>query len=90
MTPDLGPPVSYLVLEPGTPVISSDGKKLGKVERVVADTVNDIFEGIVLDTSVLPGSARFADAEQVDEIHERGVVLKLDRAAADSLPKPPG
>ncbi|MGZ5313411.1 MAG: PRC-barrel domain-containing protein [Solirubrobacterales bacterium] len=86
---DLGAPVSYLVLEAGAPVYSSDGKRAGKVERVVADTMNDIFEGIVLDTSVLPGAGKFAEAEQVEEIHERGVVLKLDRAAVDSLPAPP-
>jgi uncharacterized protein YrrD len=84
--PDLGEPSSYLTLEPGTPVYSSDGKKVGKVDRVVADTVNDIFEGLVVDTSILLGKRRFVDAEQVDQIYERGVQLKLDRQTADALP----
>ena len=67
---------------------SSDGKEIGKIEHVLCDTDADIFDGIVLDTSVLPGGRRFADATQVAEIHERGVVLSLDAAAAERLPEP--
>ena len=85
---DLGPPISYLALEPGIPVFSSDGEALGKVEHVLADPEADIFDGIVLDTSVLPGGHRFADAPVVGEIHERGVVLALDAEAARRLPEP--
>ena len=61
---------------------SSDGKRLGKVEHVLAVPDDDIFDGIVLDTSVLPGGHRFVDAPEVGEIYERGVVLKIDAAAA--------
>ena len=85
---DLGQPSSYLALKPGPPVYSSDGEQVGKVEHVLADVEDDIFDGIVLDTSVLPGGHRFADAEQVEEVYERGVVLKIDRAAAEALPEP--
>jgi uncharacterized protein YrrD len=85
---DLGDPSSYLALEPGVPVYSRDGQSLGKVEHVLADPDADIFDGIVLDASVLPGGQRFADAPQVAEIHERGVVLTLDAAQAESLPEP--
>ena len=34
---DYGNPTSYLALEPGTDVISSDGERVGKVEHVLAD-----------------------------------------------------
>ena len=67
---------------------SSDGKKLGRVEHVLAAPNIDIFDGIVLDTSVLPGGHRFVDAPEVAEIYERGVVLKIDAAAAEALPEP--
>ena len=80
---DLGAPASYLTLAEGMPVYSSDGEELGKVEHVLADPDVDVFDGIVLDTSVLPGGQRFADATQVAEIYERGVVLTLDAAAAE-------
>jgi hypothetical protein len=85
---DLGAPSSFLVAQAGIPVYSSDGKKLGEVEHVLAVPDDDIFDGIVLDTSVLPGGHRFVDAPEVAEIYERGVVLKIDAAAAEGLPKP--
>ena len=80
---DLGAPASYLVLEPGLPVYSCDGEELGRVDAVVADEEDDIFEGIVLD------GKRWVAGEQVEEIFERGVLLKLDEAAAENLPPPP-
>ena len=85
---DLGAPSSYLILTEGAPVYSSDGQSLGKVEHVLSDADADIFDGLVIDRSVLPGGHRFADASQVDEIYERGVVLKVDAAGAESLPQP--
>jgi hypothetical protein len=85
---DLGNPSSYRALADGTPIYSSDGEKLGEVEHVLADPEIDIFDGIVIDQSVLPGGHRFADATEVDEIYERGVVLTIDAAAAEGLPEP--
>jgi uncharacterized protein YrrD len=85
---DLGAPGSYLVLEEGTRVLSSDGRELGKVQHVLADPDVDVFDGFVIDTSVLPGGHRFVDATQVEEIYERGVVLTVDATGAEALPKP--
>ncbi len=85
---DLGAPSSYLALAQGTPVHSSDGERLGEVEHVLADEETDIFDGVVLDTSVLPGGNRFVDASQIESIYERGVVLTIDAAAAQRLPEP--
>jgi uncharacterized protein YrrD len=85
---DLGKPSSYLSLDQGKDVYSCDGEQVGKVEHVLADPGSDIFDGIVLDTSILPGGHRFCDAEQVEEIFERGVLLKIDRADAERLPEP--
>lgn len=85
---DLGPPSSYLILEKGVPVYSRDGRQVGKAEHVLADPDADMFDGIVLDTSVLPGGHRFCDADQVEEIYERGVVLSITAAEAEGLPEP--
>jgi uncharacterized protein YrrD len=85
---DLGSPSSYLELGKGAECYSCDGEKVGEVEHVLAAPDQDIFDGIVLDTSVLPGGHRFVDAEQVEEIFERGVLLKVDRQEADRLPEP--
>jgi uncharacterized protein YrrD len=86
--PDLGEPSSYLILGKGAEVYSCDGEKVGEVEHVLAAEDADIFDGLVLDTSVLPGGHRFVDAEQVEEIFERGVLLKIDRQEAERLPEP--
>jgi hypothetical protein len=85
---DLGLPISYEVLEPGTPVFSSDGEEIGKVAHVLAVEDEDVFDGIVISEHLGSGGHRFADADDIGEIHERGVLLKLDRAGAERLPEP--
>lgn len=85
---DLGQPSSFLALKKGAPVYSSDGERLGAVERVLADPDADVFDGIVFDTTALPGGHRFVDAPEVDTIYDRGVVLSVDAAAAADLPIP--
>jgi uncharacterized protein YrrD len=85
---NLGSPSSYLELRKGAECYSCDGDKVGEVEHVLAAPDEDIFDGIVLDTSVLPGGHRFVDADQVEEIFERGVLLKIDRRESESLPEP--
>jgi hypothetical protein len=87
---DLGQPSSYLALKPGAKVHCSDGEHLGEVEHVLADPDRDIFEGMVVKTSLLPGRGRFVDADHVEEIFEHGVRLKIDRAAAEALPEHTG
>jgi sporulation protein YlmC with PRC-barrel domain len=85
---DLGAPISYLMLDKGARVYSSDGEKLGEVVEVRADTQKDIFDGIVIGNPLLPGGKRLVVADQVDEIFERGVLLTIDSAAAEALPEP--
>lgn len=77
-----------MALEPGVVVFSSDGEKVGEVQHVLADFELEVFDGIVIDASALPGGMRFADAVQVAEIYERGVVLPLSFADAERLPEP--
>lgn len=85
---DLGEPASYLVLRPGTPVYSSDGEQIGKVTHVLAAEDKDVFDGIVIGEHPFGAEHRFADADDVEAIYDQGVVLKLDRAACEQLPKP--
>jgi uncharacterized protein YrrD len=85
---DLGNPISYLVLADGTPVVASDGQEVGRVEHVLADPDADVFDGVIVDMRGGPGGHRFADADQVDAIYERGVVLSVDADAARALPEP--
>jgi uncharacterized protein YrrD len=85
---DLGEPAAYEVLEAGTPVYSSDGEEIGKVTHVLADEAEDVFDGIVIGEHRFGREHRFADADDIEAIYDRGVVLKLDTAASAQLPKP--
>jgi uncharacterized protein YrrD len=85
---DIGDPVSYEVLAPGTPVFSSDGEQVGTVAHVLAAEHEDLFEGIVVAEHHGHGGHRYADEEVIGEIHERGVLLKIDQTAAEQLPMP--
>ncbi len=85
---DLGEPSSYLTLKKGANVYSSDGERLGRVVRVLADPDSDVFDGVVFYTTAGPGGHRFVDAPEVDQIFDRGLVLKIDAAAAAELPTP--
>jgi hypothetical protein len=82
---DHGAPIAYLVLEEGTAVLASDGGDVGTVKRVLALPEDDIFDGLILDTAE---GDRFVDADNVGELYERAVVLKLDSAQARQLPEP--
>jgi hypothetical protein len=81
---DTGDPISYLVLEPGTPVYAADETQIGTVHEVLADAGEDVFDGIVVDTA---GGRRFADADQCDRLYERAAILKLSADEARSLPE---
>ncbi|MGA7703675.1 MAG: PRC-barrel domain-containing protein [Solirubrobacteraceae bacterium] len=85
---DPGLPISYVALEPGTPVYSSDGEHVGSVTHVLSVPEEDVFDGIVIDEREGPGGHRFADAEDIEAIHERAVTLKLDATACGALPQP--
>lgn len=85
---DHGHRISYQALKSGTEVFSSDGQRLGVVQRVVVDVKAHIFNELVIDTKLGPGGLKVVDARDVDDIYERAVVLMLEAAAVDGLPKP--
>jgi len=80
---ELGSPVAYPALKDGTPVYDPELNRIGVVEHVMA--VGGIFEGIVAHTHPLPGRHLYADADQIAEIRERGVLLSVP---AESLHDP--
>ncbi len=85
---DEGQPIAYRVLEGGIPVLASDGVEVGTVHHVVAAPEKDIFHGIVIATK--RHDRRFVEAADVASLHERGVDLRIDSAAVQTLPQPGG
>jgi len=84
---DDGIQVAYQVLERGVPIYASGGEQVGTVDHVVAAVEEDIFHGIVMRA----GRVRvFVPADEVAELHERGVDLRIDAVAVGALDEPHG
>ncbi|HUH81401.1 MAG TPA: hypothetical protein VLZ06_08750 [Solirubrobacteraceae bacterium] len=83
---DEGLPISYEVLGAGVPVFSSDGQRVGTVGSVLSAPEEDIFHGLLIYNDAK--ELRFVEASSIASLHERGVDLRLDAAAARELPPP--
>ena len=77
-------PVSWLMIEPGWKVLASDGSEAGEVDEVVGDSSVDIFDGLAIAMSAF-GKPRYVPAEQVGEITEGTVRLKLSPTQVERL-----
>ena len=85
---EYGEPSSYLTLQKGTDVVSSDGVVVGKVSQVLADGSTNVFDGVVIDIRSGPGGRRFVDAPEVDEVYDRALVLNISAEDVERLPEP--
>ena len=79
-------PVSWLMIERGWKVVDADGEELGKVEETVGDSSRDIFNGLTIAAGLF-ARGRYVPAEQVAEISEELVRLKLRKDEVERLPE---
>jgi hypothetical protein len=77
-------PVSWLQIEQGWNVVSSDGAVVGTVAQVEGDQQSDIFDGLAVD-SKQQGGIRYVPAEQVGAIYPGEVTLTIAAAEATAL-----
>lgn len=83
---DEGLPIAYQLLGEGVPVLASDDAQVGAVTCVLCAPEEDVFHGLLMKTP--DGGVRFIEASAIASIHERGVDLRIDSTAAQSLPGP--
>jgi len=83
---DEGHAIHYSAVTRGTPVYSSDGVKIGRVDEVVDNYREHILDGFVIETT--KGALVFADAPEVARTAELVVILSIDSGAAAELPTP--
>jgi hypothetical protein len=83
---DDGHALHYSAVERGTPVYSSDGVELGRVDAILDNYREHIFDGIVMETAA--GELRFVDAPEVARTAERAVTLSISAEQAADLPPP--
>jgi hypothetical protein len=86
MAIDDGHAIHYSAIERGTPIYSSDDVEVGKVDEVVDNYRERIFDGIVMEDK--GGDLRFVDAPEVARTAERGVTLSITASEAAELPPP--
>lgn len=79
--------ISYLALNVGTPVESSEGHTFGKVEHVLQVPSEDLFDGIVVTTD---RGLRFVDRDQILQITNERVRCSLSDEQVAQLPPPQG
>ena len=84
-------PISWLVLEPGHPVVTEDGREFGRVDKVEGDTVADIFDGLLVRQGAL-ADTKYVPAELVGSIDTEAVRLTITADETEALEaiKPPG
>ena len=83
---DDGHAVHYSAVERGTPVYSSDEVEVGRVDAVLDNYREHIFDGIVMETPA--GDLRFVDAPEVKRTAERAVTLTITAEETAELPPP--
>jgi uncharacterized protein YrrD len=79
-------PVSWLVIEEGWTVVDSAGTEIGKVEAVVGDSGEDIFNGLAVRTGLLE-HPRYVPSERVQEITEGEVRLRVSAEELEAMGK---
>lgn len=83
---DDGHAIHYTAVERGTPVLSADGVEVGRVDAVIDNYREHIFDGLVIETAAR--ELRFVDAPEVARTAERAVTLSITADEAASLPEP--
>jgi hypothetical protein len=83
---DDGEAIHYAAVKRGTPVYSADEVEIGKVEAVLDNYREHIFDGVAFEDR--DGKLRFADAPEVRRTAERGVTLTVTAEEAAALPPP--
>lgn len=82
-------PVSWLQIEPGWSVVTSDGVDVGRVAQIEGDKHDDIFDGLAVEAG---SETCYVPGEQVGRIFPGRVTLTIgssDVSALESFRAPP-
>ena len=77
-----GDPVSWLQIEQGWNVVTSDGVDVGTVAQIEGDKQDDIFDGLAVESG---SQTRYVPGERVGQIFPGRVTLKMGSSDLDTL-----
>ena len=83
---DDGHAIHYNAVQRGTPVLGSDGARVGTVDEVVDNYNEHILDGIIFEDP--DGRLRFVDGPEVSRTAERLVTLAIDSEQVGKLSPP--
>ena len=69
-------PVSWLQIDQGWNVVTSDGVNVGKIAQVEGDKQSDVFDGLAVELTT-SRQIRYVEGEQVGAISPGEVTLKV-------------
>lgn len=74
--------ISWMTLDKGVSIVTSDGTELGKVDEIVADRQKDIFSGLTFSGGMFSDD-RFVPADLIDQMTAERVTLTITAAEAE-------
>jgi uncharacterized protein YrrD len=77
-------PVAWRYIQHGTPVIGSDGERLGTVDEMVGDDTADIFTGVLVGGG-FTAPQRTIPADHIVNMTPSRVEVSLDRDAFERI-----
>ena len=77
-------PVSWLLIEPGWTAVGADGEEIGRVEEVIGDSSQDIWDGLAVASGPV-ARPKYVAAEQVARIEQGRVELALTKEQFEAL-----
>ena len=86
MTSEDRPQIAWKAIEAGTPVLSAEGERVGKVSKVVGDPDADVFTGLAVSTGTFARD-RLVPSERVRGIWPDRIELDLPAARLERLPE---
>ena len=79
--------ISWVTLDKGVRITTSDGTELGRVGDVVADRQKDIFSGVTVSGGIF-SEDRFVPADLIDQMTAEEVTLTVTEAEAEEKIQP--
>ena len=78
-------PISWRTIIYGTPVVSSDGQRVGEVHEVLGDDAEDIFHGLRVSLADARRDVMVA-ADDVEQLATNVITVSLSKAELDAAP----
>lgn len=79
--------ISWMTLEKGVPIVTSDDQEVGRVADVIADAQKDIFSGLTFRHGLL-GKDHFVPADLIESMTAERVRLTIPSASVEDKIEP--